>query len=337
MENIFDIIKALTDAKFEPSIQMPEMPDPIGIDQIESDHFEKINQNIWSIWDKYDTITKKGSECSYSPETKKESKWRYYLDSFFAPSIVAIAVVLIVIFKDNICVWQSNCDICWCNFVTLLIILLAIIFFAVFCYRWKRMVEKNYEKNREQGLKERNDYIKKLSDVFEFQLSAQRRQLNRFEFNEQMKKILLDEYARDKEHLRKMDLKKHERISTLFEKIIELGKIKNTVTLKDPRDNGKTITIERSILSNECSELKDIIKNFSVAHDDCCEKILKCLFGDPMDCEKVKKILGCLICNKDNETPNSDIVERIDRLIALIQTLGATGLQQVVNIGGKNE
>lgn len=268
MENIFEFIKALTDAKSEPSIQMPEKLASIGIDKTESDQFENFNKNIWSVWDKYDKITKEDTQCAYFPDTKKASKWSYYLDSFLVPGIVAIAVVIIMIFKGNICVGNSNCDICLCNIVSFLITLLAIILFC----RWKRMVERYYERNCEQELKERNDYLKKLSDVFDLQLSAYRRQLNQLEFNERLGESKLDEYARDKEHLRKMDLKKQEIVTTLFEKIIELGKIKNTVALKDPCDNEKTITIERSILSNDCcSEIKDIIKSYT-CQDDCHEK-----------------------------------------------------------------
>lgn len=71
MENIFEFIKALTDAKSEPSIQMPEKLASIGIDKTESDQFENFNKNIWSVWDKYDKITKEDTQCAYFPDTKK--------------------------------------------------------------------------------------------------------------------------------------------------------------------------------------------------------------------------------------------------------------------------
>lgn len=207
-----------------------------------------------------------------------------------------------------------------------------------FCCQWKKRIEKKYEKFLDLELKAKSDNLKKQSDVFEFKVSIYRHLVHQLEFREQVDKLRLDEYARDKEHLRKIELKEQERIAALPDKIIELGKIKNIVTLKDPRDNGKTIAVERSILSKECcEELKEILKSYTLSNDDCCKKVLKCLFGDPIDCEKVKKTLRCLICSNDNDKSNSELAEKIDKLIALIQSSGTAGMQQVVNIGGENK
>lgn len=331
MGNIFDIIKALFEKKIESSIPMPQMPNTIENNQTKFDRIREIIQDI----------EKDSNELLIDEPPIKESKHRYCWESFLIPGIVAIAMILAVIFKNDVCIEDSDktsFGICWCKLISFLIILLCVALFTVFCYHWKKMVDKKHEKYRDQELKERNDYLKKKTDVFEYQIAIRRHYLHQLENEEQQQKVLLEESVRHKEHLRKIDIRNMEYIMALPDKIIELGKIKNTVTMKDPHDGGKTINIERSILSKDCcDEQKDIAKGFTASHDDCCEKILKCLFGDPIDCEKVKKALKSLMCNDGNDKSISDLIEKIDKLQAQVQTSGTTGLQQVVNIGGENK
>lgn len=328
MENIFEIIEALQSKEFKSSITLPSVPTTSKLEPEESEQIKKIIEDTDSILEK---LSGKGT-------TDNKMKRKYYLDCFLIPAIVAIAIVLTVIFQSDICIGDDKCDICCCKIVTYIISIVIISIFAIFCCQWKKRIEKKYEKFLDLELKAKSDNLKKQSDVFEFKVSIYRHLVHQLEFREQVDKLLLDEYARDKEHLRKIDLKEQERIAALPDKIIELGKIKNIVTLKDPRDNGKTIAVERSILSKECcEELKEILKSYTLSNDDCCKKVLKCLFGDPIDCEKVKKTLRCLICSNDNDKSNSELAEKIDKLIALIQSSGTAGMQQVVNIGGENK
>ena len=328
MENIFEIIEALQSKEFKSSITLPSVPTTSKLEPEESEQIKKIIEDTDSILEK---LSGKGT-------TDNKMKRKYYLDCFLIPAIVAIAIVLTVIFQSDICIGDDKCDICCCKIVTYIISIVIISIFAIFCCQWKKRIEKKYEKFLDLELKAKSDNLKKQSDVFEFKVSIYRHLVHQLEFREQVDKLRLDEYARDKEHLRKIDLKDQERIAALPDKIIELGKIKNIVTLKDPRDNGKTIAVERSILSKECcEELKEILKSYTLSNDDCCKKVLKCLLGDPIDCEKVKKTLRCLICSNDNDKSNSELAEKIDKLIALIQSSGAAGMQQVVNIGGENK
>ncbi|MCR4812740.1 MAG: hypothetical protein K5867_09150 [Bacteroidales bacterium] len=331
MEIFFDIIKALFEKRFESSIPMPQNPNTIGVDPNE---LASIKKNILEI---EETLKE-----SFVAEPKiKESKHKYCLEFFLVPVIIAIALILTAVLNGDICIESSGemtCGICWCKLISLLIILLFIVVFAVFCYHWKKMVDKNHEKYRDQELKERNDYLKKKTDVFEQQMAMCRHYLHKLEYEEQQQKALLDDYVRDKEHLRKIDMRNMDYDTSLPDKIVEYCKIKNTVTMKDSSDKGKTINIERSILSKDCcDEIKDMAKGFNVSHDDCCEKILKCIFGDPIDCGNVKKILKSLMCENDNDKSISDLIEKIDKLQAHVQAAGTTGLQQVVNIGGENK
>ena len=328
MENIFEIIEALQSKEFKSSITLPSVPTTSKLEPEESEQIKKIIEDTDSILEK---LSGKGT-------TDNKMKRKYYLDCFLIPAIVAIAIVLTVIFQSDICIGDDKCDICCCKIVTYIISIVIISIFAIFCCQWKKRIEKKYEKFLDLELKAKSDNLKKQSDVFEFKVSIYRHLVHQLEFREQVDKLRLDEYACDKEHLRKIELKEQERIAALPDKIIELGKIKNIVTLKDPRDNGKTIAVERSILSKECcEELKEILKSYTLSNDDCCKKVLKCLFGDPIDCEKVKKTLRCLICSNDNDKSNSELAEKIDKLIALIQSSGTAGMQQVVNIGGENK
>lgn len=259
MKNIFEIIEALMGKEFKSSITIPSelKPNTSKIEQEESEQIKKIIEDI-------DLISKKISE---KETTDNNSKCKYYLDSFFIPAIVAIVIILTMIF----CIWNGNCDICCCKIVTYILSIVIIIGFAIFCCQWKNQIEKKYEKFSDLELKAKNDNLKKQSDIFEFKLSIYRHQLHQFEFREQVDKLLLDEYARDKEHLRKIDLKEQERMAALSDKIIEPGNIKNIVMMEDP------LSIQRSILSNECcEELKEILKNYMIDFRPKCNYCCKC-------------------------------------------------------------
>lgn len=243
MENIYDVIKALNEIRYKSSIPMPALPSTVECDQKEIEQTENVIQQIESIL----------KEISQKEPAKEESKCRYYRELFLIPGIVAVAIVLVAIFKGNSCIGEADCGICWCNFISFFIILLVVIFFTIFCYQWKKIVEKNHEKYRDQEFKERNDYLKKQSDIFELRLSIYRHQLRQLEFKEQLQKLQLDEYAQDKEHLRRIDLKEQERVAALPDKLIELGKIKKTVKKEENRGDDGFISVK----STETSLLAD--------------------------------------------------------------------------------
>lgn len=149
---------------------------------------------------------------------------------------------------------------------------------------------------------------------------------------EKREKARIDEWVRDNEHARELDKKEQERIAELSSVLKELAKVKNTVTFNAPQGGGKTITIERSVLSEDCcDELKGALQDF-IKEDDCCCKIIKCLFGDPIDCEKLKKCLKSLLCDRENcEGKYKELLERVDKLIAAIEKLPSGGASTVIN------
>ena len=249
MNDIFDTIKALNEKKYISSIPTPPVPNTVDNNSEEIDQIEKTIQKIESI----------SKELSAKEPITKGSKCRYFLESFLIPGIVAVAIILVTIFKGDICKGDKDCGICWCDFISYLITLLVIFSFAIFYSRWKKIVEKNHEKCRDQELKERNDYLKKQSDILELRLSICKRQLCQLEFKEQLQKLQIDEYARDKEHLRKIDLREQERFAILPDKIIELGKIKKTIEKEENERNSNTTDNGdvKSIKSTETSLLSD--------------------------------------------------------------------------------
>lgn len=250
MNNIFDVINALNEKKYISSIPTPHVPNTVDNNLEEIDQIEKAIQKIESI----------SKEISEKEPTTKDSKCRYYLESFLIPVIVTVAIVLVtILFKGDICKGDKDCGICWCNFILYLITLLVIFSFAIFYSRWKSIVAKNHEKYRDQELKERNDYLKKQSDILELRLSICKRQLCQLEFKEQLQKLHIDDYARDKEHLRKIDLREQERFAALPDKIIELGKIKKTIEKEEKERNSDTTNSGdvKSIKSTETSLLSD--------------------------------------------------------------------------------
>ena len=153
---------------------------------------------------------------------------------------------------------------------------------------------------------------------------------------EKREKARIDEWVRDNEHERELDKKAQERIADLSKVLLELAKVKNTVTLNDPKGNGKTITIERSVLSEDCcNELNGVIQSF-IKEDDCCckmiKEILKCMFGDSNNCEKLKKCVKSFLCDKgDCEGKCKELLERIDKLIAAIEKVPSGGASTVIN------
>lgn len=183
------------------------------------------------------------------------------------------------------------------------------------------------------------DFVRVLDENREYERIQYKTRLSLYE---KRQKALIDEWQRDNEHGRKLDLKEQERLAELSDLLKDLATIKNKVTFADANHNGKTITIERSILSEDCcDQLKNIARAFlTQGNNGSCDSIkhmMTCLFGDPIDCNKVKGVIKCLFCCNDKNQSNADVIAAIERLIAIIQSSGATGLQQVVNISGNEK
>lgn len=113
--------------------------------------------------------------------------------------------------------------------------------------------------HRMQELKYRDD-IRMINENREIERLRYKTDMLLYEKKE---KMIIDEWARDNEHNRIIDIKEQERVAKLNNVLLELAKIKNTITIKSAKNDGETMLIERSILSEDCcEELKEIVKGF---------------------------------------------------------------------------
>lgn len=192
-------------------------------------------------------------------KTHKDFEFRYLLCAFLVLLIVVIAIVLtVVLFHNSIgASVDDECEFCWYEVIWYLIALLIVAIFAICCFRCFKVIAKSHELYFNNELKRENELDKKKSDIFDLQLSSCKHRLHQIELQEQINNTCLDEYVRDKEHVRKIELKEQERTASFADKIIELGKI-NMYEKKSVDDNnggkrmsgGKTETTEkRSLLS----------------------------------------------------------------------------------------
>ena len=245
-------------------------------------------------------------------------------------------LVVLVLTLYSIYVTMVDMNGKWLNLAQIIICFAMILATCVFIFFQEKKI-KLKQCDAKNKLKEK--IINEAIDIYREDTEYRRlRTKMEISLHDKLGKARIDEWCRNKEQERKIAIKGQERLSEFGNVLVELAKTKNIVTLKDPRNNGRTVTIERSILSDDCcEELKDIINNHISQSDDCCDKIkdvLKCLFGDSIDCEKVINALKCVFCGDGNNKRNDELVDKIDRLITLLQSKGASGVQQVVNIGG---
>ena len=144
--------------------------------------------------------------------------------------------------------------------------------------------------------------------------------------HEKLERARIDEWSRNKEHERRLNVMEQERVAEFNKILLEMAKVKNTVTLSDPKGSGKTIVIERSVLSEECcNELKDIAGKHFSQEDECC-KLLKEMFHCLMDgtssqdrCKRIKELLQCLLCHdSDCDKKYKDLCNKIDQVILIL-------------------
>lgn len=224
---------------------------------------------------------------------------------------------------------------CLCR--VLLAIVLAVLLILAIKFIMPYYLKKVDHENKMCELQYK-DYVRVLDENRDYDRLLSKTKIQLFEKRE---KARMEEWQRDNEHLRKLAIMEQERIAELSNVLVNLAKVKNTVVLRDTNCNDRTITIERSILSDDCcAQLQSVLKDFSSQSGNCCDKIiaiLGCLCKDHDCCKNVKKALMLLLNSISNNKNNADIVAVIEKLIAIIQQNGTTGLQQVVNISGSEK
>lgn len=189
------------------------------------------------------------------------------------------------------------------------ILLIFLKYLMPYCSRLTELKQK--EKERRQ-----NDAIRLYEEDREHERLRYKTEIGLYE---KLQKAKIDEWVRDNEQQRKLEILEREYLTELSHIFEELAKAKNTITFENC---GKKVVIERSVLSCDCCEkLQGIMTGF-FDKDDCgCEeikKVLRCLFykDGKIDCEKLKKALKCLFCDCCNEK-NKEMMDLLKEAISI--------------------
>lgn len=203
-----------------------------------------------------------------------------------------------------------------------------------YCIRMAELQQKQIEQKQ-------RDAIRLYDEDREYERLTYKTELGLYEKRE---KARIDEWVRNNDHVRKLDILEQERIADLSNVLLELSKNKNTVTISDPKGINKTIVIERSILSDDCcAQLQKILEKY-ITQDDCCYKLLKEVFSCPTDdptdkgkCQKIKELIQCLFCHDgDCNKKFKELCDKIDDIVAILNnvniSINPNGLPVVNNI-----
>lgn len=216
----------------------------------------------------------------------------------------------------------------------LVTVILTIKHLVPYCIRMAELQQKQIEQKQ-------RDAIRLYDEDREYGRLTYKTELGLYEKRE---KARIDEWVRNNDNVRKLDILEQERIADLSNVLLELSKIKNIVTISDPKGINKTIVIERSILSDDCcAQLQKILGKY-ITQDDCCCKLLKevfsCLTDAPTDkdkCQKIKELIQCLFCHDgDCNKKFKELCDKIDAIAAILNnvniSMNPNGLPVVNNI-----
>jgi len=145
-------------------------------------------------------------------------------------------------------------DLCkearWFHYVFIIVCVVAIITaFVILFHRFFQFQAKQCETEIKLKEKMMNNIIEAFHEDREF---ARLRTKTEISLYEKLEKARIEEWSRNKENERKLNIMEQELLFESNNTIKELAKTKNTVTIKEPGDKGQTITIERSVLSDDC-------------------------------------------------------------------------------------
>ena len=185
----------------------------------------------------------------------------FYLPGFIVALLVLLFASLSIIklcnrkdpLEINIC---ENC--LWIYFI--IGFLCTASFLAVFVLLFHKYIQY-LSKQNEADAKLKEKMLNVVVDAFHEDREYSRlRTKTEISLHEKLEKARIDEWCRNNEHKRKLIIMEQERIAELSNVLKELAKTMNKVTIVDNQDKGKTITVERSILCEDCcNEIKEMV------------------------------------------------------------------------------
>lgn len=319
-------------------IEKPYQPGDISLDDYPQSNYELSDDGASPNWEE---LCEKLKSCS--DENAKCCCWGTLAFAVLISFALAAIGVLALCNRTEL----LKLDLCtqakWLHYVFIIFCVAAIVSAIVLMfYKFLQFQAKQCETEAKLKEKMMNNVVEAFHEDREF---ARLMTKTEIALHDKLEKARIEEWSRNKENQRKLNEMEQERLSDWSNAIKELAKTKNTVTIKGADDKAKTITIERSVLSDDCcNELKGIVEEALKTPDDCCDaikKVAKCLFGGEDDCDNIKNLFKCLLCEKECDNKHSDLVEAIKGLSDTLKTnpsaVPASGLQQVVNINGKEQ
>lgn len=338
--NIKDLFDGINRSNSIRSISLDDYPSfnhhaPSGEDS--SDHSDKPkNDGNTHSWDdlcyKIDSCCKKTNKCCC---------WSLLLPVL---AIIVFAVFGCLVLSDRVQILDIDIsqNAKWIHYIFIFSCFAAILVALILLsYKFFQFQSKQCENKARLKEKMMNAVIDAFNDDREFSSLQTKTDIA---LHEKLERARIEEWSRNKEHERRLNVMEQERIAELDKLLLEMAKVKNTVTLSDPKGSGKSIVIERSILSEECCDkLKDIVGNYISKEDDC-YKLLKEIFQCLMDgipnqerCKRIKELLKCLLCHdSDCDKKYKDLCDKIDQLILIINNnnvaVNPNGMPVVNNI-----
>ena len=307
-----------------------ELLDKIGkfnsISQISLNDNPQIQQNLFGEQSDDETSTKWDELCRKLDSCKCEITNKCCCRC----TLILVGIILLVLSSIGILTICNRTtllsidvltDFRWIHYIFMFVCVIAVLStIVILFYKYIQFHAKQCEANAKVKEKLLNAVIDAFNEDREF---SRLRTKTEIALREKSEKARIDEWCRNKENERKLNIMEQERTADLNKTLLELAKVKDTFTFKYPDECGKTISIERSIFSKDCcDELKDMMKDFIAKYDCCCgliKKILKCLFykDGKIDCEAMKKVLKCLICDTCSEK-NKEMLELIKEIFSAL-------------------
>lgn len=249
----------------------------------------------------------------------------------FGLIILVLAVMLILGMSDKLIGFSQKRRI---DYVFIFLYVIAILS-AIVMLSWKFIQFQAKRSEIDSRLKEK--MMNAVLEAFhEDRESARQRTKVEIALYDKLEKARIEEWCCNKEYERKLNVMEQERIAELSKVLLELAKVKNTVTLSDPKGSGKTVTVERSVLSEDCCcELKNVFQDFIKENSHRCkmfEEILKCMSENPVGCEKLRTCLKSFPCDKgDCEGKCKELSEYLGKIANAVEKMSCGGTSTVIN------
>lgn len=265
INNIWLIIKSIDGVEFKESNPSIKQVYDYSALLIRSNFIESNNDKVAPSWDKLCGMI---NSC-YIDKSKAYYSWLVTIILGLVILAISSIGILALCNRENI----FGIDLCkngawiYCIFLFMCISAIIIVIVLLF-HKFIHFQSKKCESDTKLKEKMMNAVIEAFHEDRDF---GRLKTKTEIALREKLEKARIDEWCRNKEYERKLNIMEQERIAELSNVLKELAKTMNKVTIMDnqeKQDKTKTITIERSILCNDCcNEIKEMV-NAAISKGD---------------------------------------------------------------------